>query len=179
MIKIYLLIVWHSSLNEMINKWMLLWMLSVGQTLKHSASQSIRASFTLAWHIKWQIVVIKIYRSVKCKIDAENELKEAYLASSVQAWRFVICRSPWLFFLPHFTHLSSLLFPPSLASMSSSSLSKIEEGGWAENRAIHGGRATERVSLETAWTQGADERQRQGWKNFDIKTNRVSLWQTC
>lgn len=35
----------------------------------------------------------KIHCCVKCKIDVENELKEAYLASSVQAWRLVICRS--------------------------------------------------------------------------------------
>lgn len=121
-------------------------------------------------------------RSVKCKIDVENELEEAYLASSVQAWWFVICRSPWLFYLPHFTHLSSLLFPPPLASMSSPSLRK---GGRGEKRAIQGERerATERALLEILREHNLDRTSRRKTetrvKKFNVITNRVSILIGC
>lgn len=53
-----------------------------------------------------------------------------------------------------------LLFPPPLASMSSPSLRKIEEGGGGVKRAIQRERATERVLLEIFREYNLDKRSR-------------------
>lgn len=137
-----------------------------------------QSSFTLTWHMKWQIAMIKIYTVV---LNVKSMLK-INLKRLTWLLRF---RHGGLSYVGHpdFSFSHTLLIFHAFYSLLHwhvlPSLSKIEKGGWAEKKAIRGERATGRVSLETTWTGGADERQQQGWKKFNIITNMVSLWQTC
>ncbi len=91
--------------------------------------------------------MIKIYRSVECKSDAEMNLNRlTWLLRFRHGGSSYVGHTDFSF--SHTLLIFIPFIPPPLASMLPPSLRKIEEGGGGEKRAIQGERATERVLLE-------------------------------